>query len=200
VQPMYEESEASWGSVFDSLKARGLQRVWLVMADAHHGIQNGCRRHFLGSSYQRCKVHLMRNILGRVSHKDKKAFAEKLKQIWVQPDRKSAVRTARIFMAEYRQKYPEAIAVLAGGLEDPPQFYACAEMDARKIPSKNVLERLNKEIRSRSRVVGVFPSEESYVRLLCCYLIEHTEDWEHEKNYIRKKGLELIKARREEAA
>jgi transposase-like protein len=89
----------------------------MVVADAHRGIQAAARRHLLGSCYQRCKVHLMRNILGRVSHRDKKAFSEKLKQIWVQPDRKSAVRTARIFMAEYRQRYPEAIAVLAEGLE-----------------------------------------------------------------------------------
>lgn len=200
VEPMYEESEASWGSVFENLKARGLQRVWMVVADAHRGIQAAARRHLLGSCYQRCKVHLMRNILGRVSHRDKKAFSEKLKQIWVQPDRKSAVRTARIFMAEYRQRYPEAIAVLAEGLEDSLQFYAFPEMDPRKISSTNVLERLNKEIRRRSRVVGVFPSEDSYVRLLCCYLIEYTEDWEHEKSYVRKEAIDQLRVRREEAA
>jgi putative transposase len=107
----------------------------------------------------------MRNILGRVGHKDKKAFAEKLKQ--VQPDRKSAVRIARIFMVEYRQKYPEAIAVFAEGLEDSLQFYAYAELDVRKISSTKVLKRLNTEIRRRSRVVRAFPSEEPYVRLLC---------------------------------
>jgi transposase-like protein len=200
VEPMYEESEASWGSVFENLKARGLQRVWMVVADAHRGIQAAARRHLLGSCYQRCKIHLMRNILGRVSHRDKKAFSEKLKQIWVQPDRKSAARTARIFMAEYRQRYPEAIAVLAEGLEDSLQFYAFPEMDPRKISSTNVLERLNKEIRRRSRVVGVFPSEDSYVRLLCCYLIEYTEDWEHEKSYVRKEAIDLLRVRREEAA
>ncbi len=156
VEPMCEESEASWGSLFENLKARGLQRVWMVVADAHRGIQAAARRHFLGSCYHRCKVHPMCNILGRVSHRDKKAFSEKLKQIWVQPDRKSAVRTARIFMAEYRQRYPEAIAVLAEGLEDSLQFYAFPEMDPRKISSTNVLERLNKEIRRRSLVVGEF--------------------------------------------
>jgi len=172
----------------------------MVVADAHRGIQAAARRHLLGSCYQRCKVHLMRNILGRVSHRDKKAFSEKLKQIWVQPDRKSAVRTARIFIAEYRQRYPEAIAVLAEGLEDSLQFYAFPEMDPRKISSTNVLERLNKEIRRRSRVVGVFPSEDSYVRLLCCYLIEYTEDWEHEKSYVRKEAIDQLRVRREEAA
>ena len=200
VDPVYEESEASWGSVFENLKARGLQRAWFIVSDAHRWIQNASRRHFLGSSWQRCKVYLMRNILARVSHGDKKTFSEKLKQIWVQPDRKSAVRTARILMAEYRQRYPEAVAVLADGLEDSLQFYAFPEMDGRKVSSTNVLARLNKEIRRRSRVVWVFPREESCVRLLCCYLIEYTEDWEHEKSYIRKEALEQLKMRPEEAA
>jgi transposase-like protein len=172
----------------------------MVVADAHRGIQASSRRHFLGSTYQHCKIHLIRNVLGRVSHRDKKAFSEKMKQIWVQPDRKSAVRTARIFMAEYRQRYPEAVTVLAEGLEDSLQFYAFPEMDPRKISSTNVIERLNKEIRRRSRVVGVFPSENSYVRLLCCYLIEYTEDWEHEKSYIRKEAIDQLRVRREEAA
>jgi transposase-like protein len=103
-------------------------------------------------------------------------------------------------MAEYRLRYPEAVAALAEGLEDFLQFYAFPEMDPRKISSTNVLERLNKEIRRRSRVVGVFPSEESYVRLLCCYLIEYTEDWEHEKSYIRKEAIDQLRVRREEAA
>jgi putative transposase len=200
VQPMYDESEASWTSVFDRLKTRGLQKVWLVVSDAHRGIQNASRHCFLGSCWQRCKVHLMRNILARVNHKEKKIFSEKMKQIWLQPDRKSAVRTARIFMAEYKQKYPEAVAVLSDGLEDSLQFYAFPDLDSRKISSTNVLERLNKEIRRRSRVVGVFPSEESYIRLLCCYLIEYTEDWEHEKSYIRKEALDQLKTHREEVA
>lgn len=172
----------------------------MVVADAHRGIQAAVRRHLLGSCYQRCKIHLMRNFLGRVSHRDKKAFSEKLKQIWVQPDKKSAVRTARIFMAEYRQRYSEAVAALAEGLADSLQFYAFLEMDPRKIFSPNVLERLNKEIRRRSRVVGVFPYGDSYVRLLCCCLTEYTEDWEHEKSYIRKEAVDQLRARREEVA
>lgn len=200
VEPMYEESEASWSAVFEKLKSRGLQRVRLVVSDAHRSIQNAVRKQFLGCSWQRCKVHFMRNVLARVHHRDKQAFADKLKHIWLQPDQRSATRTARLFMAEYRQKYPEAIAVLAEGLEDSLQFYGFPELDARKISSTNVLERLNREIRRRSRVVGVFPCEESYVRLLCCYLIEYTEDWEHEKSYIRKEALDQLQIRRTAAA
>ncbi len=195
VEPMYEESEGSWGAVFENLKARGLKKVWLVISDAQRGIQAAVRKHFLGTSWQRCKVHLMRNILARVQQRDKKGFAEKLKQIWVQPDRKSAVRTAKIFMAEYRSKYPEAVTVLAEGLEDSLQFYAFPEFDHRKIASTNVLERMFREVRRRSRVVGVFPSDEAYIRLLTCYLIEYCEDWLTEKSYIKKEAIEELKSK-----
>jgi transposase-like protein len=81
--------------------------------------------------------------------------------LWVQPDRKGAVSTAKVFMAEYRERYPEAIAVLAESLEDSLQFYGFPEFDQRKLASMNVVERLFREVRRRSRVVGVFPSSEA---------------------------------------
>jgi putative transposase len=176
VEPMYEESEATWAALLENLKAWGLQKGWLVVSDAHRGIQAAVKKHLLGASWPRCKVHLTRNVMARVAQKDKKTFAEKMKQIWVQPDRKGAVRTAKIFMAEYRVKYPEAVVVLAEGLEDSLQFYAFPEFNPSKIASTNVLERMFREVRRRSRVVGVFPSDEAYVRLLTCYLIEYSED------------------------
>ena len=195
VEPMYDESEASWAAVFENLKARGLKKVWLVVSDAHRGIQAAVRKHLLGASWQRCKVHLMRNVLARVAQREKKTFAEKMKQIWVQPDRKSALRTAKIFMAEYRTRYPEAVTVLAEGLEDSLQFYAFPEFDQRKIASTNVLERMFREVRRRSRVVGVFPSDEAYVRLITCYLMEYSEDWLTERSYVRKEAIEELKSR-----
>jgi len=200
VEPMYDESEASWSNLFETLKARGLRKVWLVVSDAHRGIQQAVTKQFLGSSWQRCKVHFMRNILARVQHRDKQMFAGKLKQIWLQPDRKAAMKTARLFMAEYRKVYPEAIQTLAAGLEDSLQFFAFPEFDARKISSTNVLERLNREIRRRSRVVGIFPSAESYVRLLTCYLIEYAEDWETEKHYISLEAIERHRVSKEAVA
>jgi transposase-like protein len=200
VEPMYEESEGSWAAVLEKLKGRGVEKVWLVVSDAHRGIQAAVKKHLLGASWQRCKVHLMRNVMARVSQRDKKVFAEKMKQIWVQPDRRGAVRTAKIFMAEYRERYPEAIAVLAEGLEDSLQFYGFPEFDQKKVASTNVVERLFREVRRRSRVVGVFPSTEAYVRLLSCYLIEYSEDWITEKSYVRKEAIETMRARLTKAA
>ena len=195
VEPMENESEATYTLLFDRLKARGLKNTWLIVSDAHLGIQAAVQKCFVGSTWQRCKVHFMRNIMALVVHRDKKAVASKLKQIWLQPDRKSAMRLARIFIAEHRDRYPEAVETLREGLEDSLQFYAFEELDGRKISSTNMQERLNKEIRRRSRVVGIFPSTDSYIRLVTSYLIEYSEDWSVGKSYFRSDTIELCRAR-----
>jgi transposase-like protein len=103
--------------------------------------------------------------MARVSQKDTEGFAEKLKQIWAQPERKDALRTAKLSMAEYRDRCPEAMAVLADGLEDSPQFYGVPDFDQKKVASTNVSEGMFHEVRRRSRVVGVFPSDEAHTSI-----------------------------------
>jgi putative transposase len=198
-EPMYEESEASYTALFESLKKRGLQNVWFAVSDAHQGLMAAVQKSFVGCSWQRCKVHFMRNILAHVPAKDKESFAAKLKQIWEQPDYESAKRYANLLIEEYATKFPKAIEVLENGLEDSLQYYQFPEIDSRKISSTNVLERPNKEIRRRSKVVGIFPSMDSYIRLISCYLIEYAEDWETSKCYIRKDILQQIITRRKAA-
>jgi len=129
----------------------------------------------------------MRNILAHVSGKNKKSFAEKLKQIWLQPDYESAQKYANTFMNDHEVQYPQAISMLEEGLEESLQFFSFQEIDARKISSTNLLERLNREIRRRTRVVGIFPSMDSYVRLVTSYLIEYSEDWSSGRSYINPK-------------
>ncbi len=199
VEPMYEESEASYTALFNSLKKRGLQNVWLAVSDAHQGLVAAIQKSFVGCSWQRCKVHFIRNILAHVPAKDKESFAAKLKQIWQQPDYESAKRYAGLLIEEYETRFPKAVEVLGNGLEDFLQYYEFPEIDAKKISSTNVLERLHKEIRRRSKVVGIFPSMDSYIRLISCYLIEYAEDWETSKCYIRKEILQHILARRNAA-
>lgn len=198
IEPFYSESNESWRVFFKKLKARGLQKCALVVSDAHQGIQNAVKNELTGCSWQRCKVHFMRNILAYVSPKSKELFASKLKQIWVQPDFKSAMTMSNLMVDEYSAKYPDAIRCLEDGLEDSLQFYHFDTIDHRRIASTNVLERLNREIRRRSRVVGVFPGQESYIRLLTCYLMEYTEEWEVERSYIQPQKLELVMIKREE--
>jgi putative transposase len=196
IEPMYEESEASYTALFDNLKARGLQTVWLAVSDAHQGLVKAVQKSFLGCSWQRCKVHFMRNILAHVPAKEKESFAARLKQIWQQPDSKSARSYADHLIQEYADRLPKAVETLENGLEDSLQYYEFPEIDSRKISSTNVLERLNKEIRRRSRVVGIFPSMESYIRLVCCYLMEYSEDWESARCYIKNDIIEAISAKR----
>jgi len=194
------ESEATYTSLFYSLEERGLQDVWLVVSDAHKGLAKAIRESFVGCSWQRCKVHFMRNILARIPSKDKGAFASRLKQIWLQPDFEVARTYAESLMDEYEKQYPEAIQVLEEGLEDSLQFYSFKRMDARKISSTNMLERLNREIRRRTDVVGVFPSMDSYIRLVTSHMIEYSEDWSAGKAYINPEKIALIQEERQMAA
>ncbi len=161
VEPMFDESEDSWRVFFRKLKARGMKRTALVISDAHAGNQAAVQKEWLGASWQRCKVHFMRNILAKVPHREKARFAAHLKQIWLEPDKKGARRAAAALIDDYGKRFPDAIRCLEEGLEDSLAFYDFPEVDKKRISSANGQERLNKEIRRRSRVVGVFPSVES---------------------------------------
>ena len=198
VEPMFAESEDTYTHLFEQLKSRGVEKVWLCVSDAHTGLKNAIQKCFLGSSWQRCKVHFMRNILVHIPHKEKESFAAKLKQIWNQPDQESAKRYALLIIQEYQDRFPQAIALFKEGLEDSLQFLAFPHLDQRKISSTNSLERIHKEIRRRTRVVGIFPTTDSYLRLVTSYLIEYTEDWMSSKKYISseaitKQQVELLK-------
>ena len=108
IEPMYDESEASWREFFRKLKNRGVGKICLCVSDAHLGIQNALRKEWIGSSWQRCKVHFMRNIMARVPHRDKAHFAERLKQIWLQPDKTTALSVAGSIIDDYGKRFPEA--------------------------------------------------------------------------------------------
>ena len=200
MEPMQEESASTYTSLFESLKSRGLEKVWLVVSDAHKGLIKAVRESFVGCSWQRCKVHFMRNILAHISGRDKQAFANKLKQIWLQPDYDSAKKYANSLIDDFESKYPEAVKTLEEGLEDSLQFFSFAEIDSRKIASTNLLERLNREVRRRTQVVGIFPSMDSYIRLVTSYLIEYSEDWCSGRSYINPKIITSIQQERSEAA
>jgi len=200
VEPMQEESAATYTSLFENMKSRGLEKAWLVVSDAHKGLIKAVRESFVGCSWQRCKVHFMRNILAHISGRDKQVFANKLKQIWLQPDYDSAKKYANSLMDDHERNYPEAIKTLEEGLEDSLQFFSFAEIDSRKIASTNLLERLNREVRRRTRVVGIFPSMDSYIRLVTSYLIEYSEDWCSGRSYINPKIITSIEQERSKAA
>jgi len=192
IEPVAEESEGSYSVVFDSLKERGLSMPKLIISDAHAGLVSAIRSSFPGSSWQRCKVHFMRNILVYVPQKIKEAFAAELKEIWLAPDEKAARTRAEGIIEKYGIRFPKATGCLEKGLEDSLTFYAFPELDRRKISSTNMIERLNREIRRRTGVVGIFPCEDSYIRLVTAYLMEYAEDWSVSRAYISERSLRPI--------
>ena len=131
----------------------------------------------------------MRNILAHIPQRSKDAFAKELKQIWLAEDAGHARVLAVALAEKYRGKYPKAIECLENGLEDSLTFFSFPMIDQRKIASSNMIERLNKEIRRRTRVVGIFPNEASYVRLVCSYILEYAEDWAYERVYLSPESI-----------
>jgi transposase-like protein len=118
----------------------------------------------------------MRNILAKFSHCDKTIFAHQLKQIWLQPARRSAERLAELTLKEQEEKYAEAMRCQEEGFKDSLQFYNFPKTDKHRIFFINILERTNREIRRRSIVSGVFASIEANLRFITAYLIGYTED------------------------
>jgi putative transposase len=190
VEPMLSESEETYRELFEGLKKRGIKDVWLCISDCHQGLKAAIGKSFLGASWQRCKVHFMRSILAHVPHKDKALFGAELKHIWLAPTRDAALKTATTLIKKYRDRFPRAVETLENGLEDSLQYYAFNNFDLRKISSTNTLERMNKEIRRRFRVVGIFPNPEAYTRLIACYLMEYAENWSTGKTYISKNVID----------
>ena len=151
VEPMTEESRSSYGVLFQNLKDRGLSTPRLIISDAHSGLVSAIRASFPGASWQRCKVHFMRNILAYVPQKEKKAFAETLKEIWLAPTAEFARKRAYDVIDSYAKRFPKAVQCL--------------------------------------EVVGIFPNESSYVRLVTTYLMEYAEDRSVSRAYISHESI-----------
>ena len=150
--------------------------MWLCVSDAHIGLQKAIKKCWVGSVWQRCKVHFMRNITATIQKKQKDSVCAELKKIWQAQTKQEAIKLKDDFVKKYEERYPKAIDCLEEGFEDSIQYYNFSKIDSKKISSTNTLERLNKEIRRRSRVVGIFPSMEAYLRLMISSLVEYSED------------------------
>lgn len=122
----------------------------------------------------------------------KQAFAKELKEIWLAPAAADARERAARLYESYASRFPKAIETLENGLEDSLSFYAFPQLDGCKIASSNMIERLNEEIRRRTKVIGIFHDPDSYLRLVTTYLMEYAEDWSVSRCYIRKDSLNAL--------
>jgi transposase-like protein len=186
------ESEALWLGFLRTIKKRGLEEAKLITSDAHSGLVSALSQVFSGAAWQRCTVHFMRNILAQIAHKDKKQVADALKLIFEQPDQQTALIYLEHLAAAMHSRWPRAAEKLLEAKADILVYKTFPEEHHRSIHSVNPLERLNREIRRRTRVVGVFPDRSSVYRLVGTLLVNVDEDWRAGRGYMGKKGIKKI--------
>lgn len=178
------ESEEGWTVFFKSLKERGLSGVALVISDAHAGLKAAVRK-VLKAEWQRCKVHFYRNVLVHVPKRSQTEVSEAMKAVFVQRDEKSAKAKAADTIRQFQNRFAKAMEVFEAGADDVLSYLHYPQPHRVRISSTNPLERLNLEIRRRTRVIGIFPHAGSCVRLIGMLLVEKHEDWlTDEKAYL----------------
>jgi len=170
------ESEESWTAFFKNLKERGLHGVQLVISDAHAGLKAAVRK-VLKAEWQRCKVHFYRNVLVHVPKRSQAEVSEAMKAVFVQRDEKSAKTKAAELVRQFQSRFPKAMEIFEAGIEDVLSYLHYPPSHRTRISSTNPLERLNLEIRRRTRVVGIFPHPGACLRLIGMLLVEKHEDW-----------------------
>ena len=170
------ETDEGWTQFFKSLKERGLSGVQLVISDAHGGLKSGARK-VLKSEWQRCKVHFYRNVLSQVPKRSQAEVSEGMKAVFVQRDEKSAKTKAADLVKQFQTRFAKAMDVFEAGIDDVLSYLHYPAGHRIRISSTNPLERLNREIRRRTRVVGIFPHRGACVRLIGMLLVEMHEDW-----------------------
>lgn len=172
------ENEGFWTAFLRSLKARGLDGVKLVMSDAHSGLKKAIGTVFQGASWQRCRVHFMRNVLSAVPKGSQEMVASIIRTIFAQPDRDHIHSQFREVTAMLKRSHPKVAVMLDEARHDLLAFASFPQRHWRQIWSTNPLERVNKEIKRRTDVVGVFPNPAALLRLAGAVLVEQHDEWE----------------------
>jgi putative transposase len=171
------EDGAFWTALLRSLKARGLHGVQLVISDAHTGLKAAIGAVMAGASWQRCRVHFLRNVLARVPKASAEMVAAAIRTIFAQPTGTEVVEQLDKVAAMLAPKFPAVATMLADAREDLTAFTAFPVAHWRKLWSTNPLERLNKEVKRRTNVVGIFPDDAAVLRLAGAVLIEAHDEW-----------------------
>jgi len=178
------ESEASYQELFRSLKARGLTGVRLVASDDHAGLRQAIHRHFQGAGWQRCQVHVTRNLLGQVAKAKRAEVAAGLREVFAAPTRTQALAVARRLAGQWRTSHPRVADVLEEELEDCLSCLAFPSEHQLRIRTTNSMERLSQELKRRTRVVRIFPNREACLRLVTALAAEQSDEWGSGRRYL----------------
>ena len=183
------EDGAGWTAFLRDLVARGLAGVRLVISDDHRGLKQAVAAVFPGAAWQRCRTHFMRNLLTRVPKSAQALVATLVRSIFAQPTAAEVWAQHGRVVAQLEERFREAAALLVAAAEDILAFAAFPAEHWRQIWSNNPLERLHREIRRRTDVVGIFPNRPAVLRLVGAVLAEQHDEWAVSRRYLAMEGL-----------
>ncbi len=190
------EAAVFWLGFLRSLESRGLKGVKLVISDAHEGLKAAISQVFK-ASWQRCRVHFMRNALAHVSKAHHGMVSAAIRSVFSHEDQAAASRTWRHVADQLRARFPRLAGLLDNAEADVLAFMAFPRAHWPKLHSTNPIERLNKEVKRRADVVGIFPNEASIRRLVGAILLEQNDEWQLQHRYM---SLETMAGLADEAA
>jgi putative transposase len=185
---------SAWPRFVRSLVERGLHGVRLVVSDDHAGLVKAVREQLLGSGWQRCRVHLTRNAQELVPRSARSMVASAIRLVFEQPDQASARAQLDLVIDTVRPRFPAVAELLTDAQPDLLTHFAFPVPHRRQIRSTNPQERVNKEIKRRTAVVGIFPNRGSVIRLVGMVLAEQDDEWQDGRRYFRPESMALIDA------
>lgn len=195
------EDGAFWTAFLRSLKARGLHGVQLVISDAHEGLKVAIGSVFAGASWQRCRVHFLRNVLTRVPKGNAEMVAAAIRTIFAQPDAEHVHSQLDMIATMLGRQFPAVEVMLTDAKQDLLAFTSFPVTHWKKIWSTNPLERVNKEIKRRTDVVGVFPNPPALLRLAGAVLVEIHDEWAvTDRRYLSEGSMKAITTTTKEVA
>lgn len=175
-----EESKEAWTTFFQGLRSRGLTQPKLIISDAHSGLKAAIKELFVGTSWQRCTVHFLRNIIGTMPKKNSVDQRKMVKEIFRATTLQEAKEKREKFEESVKDdsRYKKALTTIDNGFMDALQYLNEPEGYHFSLRTTNSLERLNREIRRREKVVSIFPNVESSIRLIGAVLMDINEEWQ----------------------
>jgi putative transposase len=185
------EAEPFWTDFLRSLTRRGLRGVKLVISDAHEGLKAAAAK-VLGATWQRCKVHFLRNALAHAGKGQRQMVLAAINTAFAQDTFESASQQWRVVADQLRGKFPKLADLMDSAEADVLAFMSFPKAHRTQIHSTNPLERLNAEIKRRTDVVGIFPNEPAVIRLVGALLLEQNDEWQLQRRYMQLEGLQLL--------
>ena len=182
------EAEPFWTDFLRGLTRRGLRGVKLVISDAHEGLKAAAGK-VLKTSWQRCRVHFIRNALAHVGKGQRQAVLAMINTIFVQESVEAASAQWRTVADQLRPKFPKLAAMMDDAEHEVLTFMSFPKAHRVQIHSTNPLERLNAEVKRRTNVVGIFPNDKAVIRLVGAMMLEQNDEWSLQRRYMQLEGL-----------